>query len=186
MSLKNFITLREYTNGPYSLTLGEYDGKLCLCDWTDSVKFDAGLRKLARLMKCKTRYDDGDSHSPVLDLAAAQLDEYFARRRKAFSVPLTVTGSEFHRRAMDTLLTIPYGTTISYSDLSLMLNGGKTMSQCIGSCIGSNLLSIFIPCHRIVARQFSNGGYRGGLTVKKSLLALEASPDESDTENTPK
>lgn len=173
MSLKKYIILREYHNGDYHLTLGEYEGKLCLCDWTNSVKYDAGLRKLCRLIRCRTRFENEEDKTSVLDMAAVQLDEYFAGTRKNFNVPLHIVGSEFHLKAMEIIQTIKYGEQVSYGDFSNMINGGKSMSQCIGSCIGSNLLSIFIPSHRIVAKLFHNGGYRGGLSVKKALLKLE-------------
>lgn len=173
MSLKKYILLREYINGDFHLTLGEYEGKLCLCDWTDSVKYEAGLRKLCRLVRCRTRYENVEEKSSVLDMATIQLDEYFSGKRKNFNVPLHIVGSEFHQRAMEILQTIKYGEKVTYGDFSFMINGGKSMSQCIGSCIGSNLLCIFIPCHRVVAKLFHNGGYRGGLSIKQSLLKLE-------------
>lgn len=173
MAIKKSIFFREFNKNNFHLTLAAYDDKLCLSDWTDSVKFDSGIRKLSRLLHAKIYPENPNDPQPVLDLAEKQLTEYLEGKRKSFSVPLIIVGSDFHQKAMDHLLTIPYGEHSTYKDLAEKLTDGKRMSQCIGSCIGSNLLSIFIPCHRVISKQFINGGYRGGLPIKQALLDLE-------------
>ncbi|MCM1290505.1 MAG: methylated-DNA--[protein]-cysteine S-methyltransferase [Prevotella sp.] len=173
MATKNDIYYRAYTNGQIHLTLASFDHKLCLCDWSDSVKFESGIRKLTRLLRGKLVNADA-LEDPVLDKASLQLDEYFAGKRKEFDVPLMILGSEFHCKAMSMLQSIPYGKVTTYKELADALIESNKMSQCIGSCIGSNLLSIFIPCHRVVSKEFHNGGYRGGIRIKEHLLVHES------------
>ena len=173
MTNKSKIIYRSFSYGEIHLTLAAFEGKLCLCDWQDSVKYDSGIRKITRTLRAKMAPEDPENPYPVLSLAETELSQYLRGERRRFSVPLLITGSDFHLKAMNHLLTIPYGETATYKDLADKLTDGGRMSQCIGSCVGSNLLSIFIPCHRVISRQFSNGGYRGGLTMKKLLLELE-------------
>lgn len=170
---REIIRYREYNEGDIHLTLGAYKGKLCLCDWHESVKFDGGVRKLMRELRGLLEEEPADDRDPVLDMAEAQLKEYFAGKRREFSVPLLIVGSDFHRQAMEYLKSIPYGEVRTYKMMAEKLLSGGRVSQCIGSCIGSNILSIFVPCHRVISESFTNGGYRGGLIVKQKLLRME-------------
>lgn len=109
---------------------------------------------------------------PVLD-AARQLDEYFARRRRSFDLPLALGGTEFQRQVWTTLAEIPYGETISYGELARWV-GRPGASRAVGQANGANPIAIILPCHRVIAADGSIGGYGGGLPTKRMLLALES------------
>ena len=111
--------------------------------------------------------------TPVLALAAAQLAEYFAGARRDFDVPLGPHGTGFQRLVWAELEKIPYGATRSYGELARLL-GRPAASRAVGAANGRNPISIFVPCHRVIAGSGALTGYAGGLAAKRWLLAHEA------------
>ena len=71
------------------------------------------------------------------------------------------------------LMNIPYGTTISYAELSRRL-GRPTAMRAVANANGANAISIFAPCHRVIGADGSLTGYGGGLDAKRFLLNLES------------
>lgn len=112
------------------------------------------------------------SESPVLQLAAAQLEEYFAGTRRAFDLPLDLRGTPFQLRAWNALAEIPYGTTVSYTEQARLLGVPRAV-RAIGAANGRNPLPIVLPCHRVIGASGALTGYGGGLDVKRWLLAHE-------------
>jgi methylated-DNA-[protein]-cysteine S-methyltransferase len=109
--------------------------------------------------------------TPLLRDARRQLKEYFARRRRAFDLPLAPQGTPFQRRVWDALRRIPYGEQRSYGEIAKAL---RSSPRAVGQACGQNPIPIIIPCHRVVGGQ-SLGGYSGGkgVATKKRLLELE-------------
>lgn len=70
------------------------------------------------------------------------------------------------------LQTIPYGKTVSYTDLAKQLNKTNAV-QAVANANGANAISIFVPCHRVISTDGSLTGYAGGLETKRFLLNLE-------------
>lgn len=87
-----------------------------------------------------------------------------------FDIPYTAKGSRFSVEVWTTLLTVPYGRTISYKDLAQTL---KTSPRAIGQALKANPLPIIIPCHRVLGLHEELTGFSCGLEVKKTLLAIE-------------
>lgn len=110
--------------------------------------------------------------TPVLDEARRQLDEYFAKTRTEFDLPLAPRGEPFQLKVWDLLRQIPYGATRSYGELARML-GDVNYSQAVGAANGRNPISVIVPCHRVIGADGSLTGYAGGLERKRYLLALE-------------
>ena len=106
------------------------------------------------------------------DAARAQLDEYFAGRRRAFELPLAPRGSLFQLHVWRELRAIPYGTTISYGELARRI-GRPGASRAVGLANGRNSLAIVVPCHRVIGADGSLTGYGGGLERKRWLLRHE-------------
>lgn len=113
-----------------------------------------------------------DDHDPLLERAAAQLDEYFARRRLAFDLPLRPAGTEFQRRVWNALLEITFGQTMSYGELATTL-GDANASRAVGLANGRNPIAIIIPCHRVIGADGSLTGFGGGIERKRFLLEME-------------
>lgn len=117
--------------------------------------------------------DPGPITQPLAD-AAAQLEEYFAGRRRSFDLPLDPGGTPFQVTVWRTLEEIPYGETVTYAELAVWV-GRPGAFRAVGQANGANPLPIVCPCHRVVAAGGRLGGYGGGLEVKRRLLALEGS-----------
>ena len=102
-----------------------------------------------------------------------QLQEYFQGDRETFSLKLNPEGTEFQKRVWDELLTIPYGKTTSYLNLSKQLGDVKAI-RAIANANGKNPLWIIVPCHRVIGSDGSLTGYAGGLHRKQWLLEHES------------
>jgi len=113
-----------------------------------------------------------DADHPVLRQAQAQLDAYFAGRRRTFSVPLDFIGTAFQKRVWTALLEIPFGETRSYGQLAAHL-GHPSAARAVGAANGRNPISIIAPCHRVVGARGQLTGFAGGLEAKAFLLGLE-------------
>ncbi|HEX7574116.1 MAG TPA: methylated-DNA--[protein]-cysteine S-methyltransferase, partial [Bacteroidota bacterium] len=108
----------------------------------------------------------------VLRRLREELREYFAGKLRKFTVPLAFPGSEFQQRVWKGLLSIPYGSTLSYEGLAEKLNAPGAQ-RAVGHSNGLNRIAILIPCHRVVNKDGKLGGYGGGLWRKRALLDLE-------------
>lgn len=114
---------------------------------------------------------ENDAH-PLLLQAERQLQEYFAGRRRRFSVPLSINGSDFQKKVWRALSEIPYGETLSYLDIARQIGQPKAC-RAVGQANRANPLPILLPCHRVIARDGRLGGYAGGAAEKQFLLELE-------------
>lgn len=101
-----------------------------------------------------------------------QLEEYFDGDRKEFDLPLELSGSAFQKDVWLSLAQIPYGETVSYAELAMMV-GRPTAFRAVGQANGANPIPIVLPCHRVIASGGTLGGYGGGLETKRRLLTLE-------------
>lgn len=114
-------------------------------------------------------------HAPArLDLAARQLDEYFAGTRRTFELPLDwrlVSG--FRGTVLHHLPDIDYGHTASYAAVAA-LSGSPRAVRAVGTACATNPLPVVVPCHRVVRSDGAMGGYLGGVQAKRLLLDLEA------------
>ena len=114
---------------------------------------------------------DHDQH-PVLKKTIHQLNEYFEGQRKSFDTPLVLKGTNFQQKVWKQLLQIPYGHTISYSELAIRL-GDPQKARAVAGANGLNPIPIIIPCHRVIGADNKLTGYSGGIERKQFLLQLE-------------
>lgn len=115
----------------------------------------------------------------VLEDAVHQLKEYFEGVRKTFDLTLNPQGTDFQKRVWEALLTIPFGKTVSYLELSKRLGDVKAI-RAVAAANGKNPLWIVVPCHRVIGSNGDLVGYAGGLHRKKWLLEHE-SPSKQQT-----
>lgn len=106
----------------------------------------------------------------VLKEAVAQLNAYFAGRRKKFDLPLYRVGTLYRKKVWVHAAKIPYGHTRSYADLALDVGGA---ANSIAAACAVNPLLILVPCHRVIGSDGLLMGYAGGIWRKKMLLDLE-------------
>ncbi|AFL69782.1 methylated-DNA--[protein]-cysteine S-methyltransferase [Sulfurospirillum barnesii] len=125
---------------------------------------------------CALDFDDNgeilkDSNQHI-ELLKKELEAYFAGKLKNFSVPLNPKGTFFQQGVWRVLQRIPYGETISYSHEAELLKQSKAV-RAVANANGKNPIAIVIPCHRVIAKDGSIGGYSSGVWRKEYLLALE-------------
>ncbi len=140
---------------------------LHLLDWPHGGRLETGRDRLAvwgRIASGETRI-----HRDL----RLQLAAYFAGERAAFDLPLAQPGPAFRQSVWQALHTIPAGTTETYSGLARRL-GRPEAPRAVGAANGANLISILVPCHRLVGAGGRLTGYGGGIPRKDWLLRHEA------------
>ncbi len=109
-----------------------------------------------------------------LDQAARELEEYFGRKRRAFTVPVDLQLARGFRRAVLVhLRDIPYGQTQSYRAVAKAAGNPLAIRAAASAC-SHNPVPLVVPCHRVVRSDGSIGEYLGGPEAKQALLAMEA------------
>ena len=113
--------------------------------------------------------------SPILQQTIQWLDQYFNGQIPTVSIPLAPQGTTFQEKVWSQLQHIPYGTSLTYGELSQRVFNSPTPkgAQAIGSAVGANPISLIIPCHRILGKGKALTGYTGGLSIKRALLTIE-------------
>jgi methylated-DNA-[protein]-cysteine S-methyltransferase len=114
-----------------------------------------------------------DEKHLILRETERQLKEYFAGKRKSFSLALDMRGTRFQNDVWEALLAIPFGETRSYGQLAKQL-GNPNATRAVGAANGRNPISIVVPCHRVIGSSGKLTGFAGGLDTKAHLLKLEA------------
>ncbi len=117
--------------------------------------------------------DGEERETALLNKVKTQLSEYFDGKRREFDLPLAFDcGTEFQRRAWEFLLTLPYGTSVSYGDVAKAAGNARAV-RAAGNAVGRNPIAVIVPCHRVLAKGGALGGFSGGLDKKRFLLRLE-------------
>jgi len=115
---------------------------------------------------------DPENSNEVLEICKQQINEYFSGERKEFDVNISQDGTEFQQQVWDELIKIPHGKTVSYNYIAEKV-GGRNMMRAVGSANGKNLISIIVPCHRVIGSDGKLTGYAGGMWRKEWLLKHE-------------
>lgn len=111
--------------------------------------------------------------TPHLTTARRELDEYFARDRRSFDVPLDWRLSRaFRLDVLRATAAIPYGSTDSYKGVAAAA-GSPNAVRAAGTALATNPLPVLVPCHRVVKSDGGLGRYLGGVPMKTELLTLE-------------
>lgn len=132
---------------------------------------EKGTVQLEKLRK-KLKDDMIEGENEHLTRLKVQLDEYFKGKRTAFDLNLVLTGTPFQKQVWKALMDIPFGKTRSYKEQATAI-GKPSAVRAVANANGDNLISIVIPCHRVIGSNGSLTGYGGGLDRKKWLLDLE-------------
>lgn len=141
---------------------------ICLLEFSDRKMLQSEYDELARLLN--TTFKKGlNKHLRQL---RKQLKEYFAGKRKEFSLPLVNPGTDFQQAVWKELQKIPFGEISTYHEQAAALNN-KGATRAVAHANASNRITIIIPCHRVIGADGNLVGYGGGLKRKKWLLDHE-------------
>ena len=162
-SMQNYFASRtiayESPIGCIGIVAADQDNISHLC-FTDNIPFNEPLH-------LQDQY-------PVLTCVKKLLDQYFAGEPfESSEVPIRIDwGTHFQNKVWDTIRQIPHGEVRSYKWIAEHIGKPKAV-RAVGSAVGANAVSIFIPCHRVIRSDGTLGGYGGGIERKRQLLALE-------------
>ena len=132
---------------------GSRAGSLILLEFTNRRLMEAQIETLGKRFKATFLPED----NAVIKTTRRELDEYFAGKRREFTIPLDFPGTPFETKVWTELLRIPYGETRSYEELA-ELTSTKGAVRAVGSANGRNRIAIVIPCHRVVNKSGALGG----------------------------
>ncbi len=180
--MQNRILARTLETPVGDLLAGVYEPEsdpaavaLCLLEFTSRPRLQSEKHDLERQLHARFEWaDDCESGEPaceLLDETQSQLATYFAGARHQFDLPLRLPGTEFQQRVWNELQNIPFGQTISYDTLAKRVD---SVPRAVGGANGANRVPIVVPCHRVIAKDGSLGGFGGGLHVKEKLLDHES------------
>lgn len=164
---RNIVYWTLLNHGQWKLYLAATTEGLCYAG-----PHDAPFEELAAWSKKRLPTYSLVEDSSILEPYAEELIDYMEGKRKAFTMPLDLHGTPFQQSVWMALQEIPYGQTVSYSDIAERIQNPKSV-RAVGAAIGANPLLITVPCHRVIGKNGNLTGFRGGLEMKKQLLALE-------------
>lgn len=107
-----------------------------------------------------------------LKMEIRQIKEYFAGKRRYFELKVYLKGTDFRNKIWQSLTETNYGETISYSELAKR-SGNKRAVRAAATGCAVNPVPIIIPCHRVIAKNGSIGGFGWGIKMKEFMLKLE-------------
>ena len=141
---------------------------VCLLSFFGQKNLEEQIQKVQKFFDAEAI----PAHNKYFECLQKELDEYFDGTRIDFTIPLQLVGTSFQQDVWKILTHIPYGDTISYKDEAALLKNPKAV-RAVGTANGKNMISILIPCHRIIQTTGGLGGYAGGVDKKQALLELE-------------
>jgi AraC family transcriptional regulator of adaptative response/methylated-DNA-[protein]-cysteine methyltransferase len=86
---------------------------------------------------------------------------------------VVLIGTDFELRVWETLLRIPMGRAMSYSEIAAKVGAPKA-ARAVGAAVGKNPISFVVPCHRVMGKSGAITGYHWGITRKRAMLGWEA------------
>jgi len=86
---------------------------------------------------------------------------------------VVLIGTDFQVRVWESLLKIPFGKAVTYSDIANDIGNPKAM-RAVGAAVGANPISFVVPCHRALGKSGALTGYHWGLTRKRAMLGWES------------
>lgn len=131
-----------------------------------------GLEREVERLRKKLKSNIIPGHTPLVSSIENELSQYFKGKLKEFKTPLTLLGSPFQKSVWEELKKIPFGETLSYSDLAAAI-AKPSAFRAVAQANGANQFAIVIPCHRVININGELGGYGGGLARKKWLINHE-------------
>lgn len=168
------MVVKDYESPCGMLYLASIGSKLCLSSWHGL----SGCKDFEQNLEVESDYQQEWN---VLEKAESELEEYFRGERHSFDIPLKLYGTEFQKRVWEALLSIPYGTTVSYGRVASMIGKPGAVRAVAGAC-NKNPLAIFVPCHRVTGQGGKLRGYAGGLEKARKLIDLEKTDSLFDSD----
>ena len=167
---KNIISVTRILTPLGPMLAGATENGICLLEFVDRRMLETQIKRLKKIFNAE--FIPGENkHFVELN---KQLTEYFEGKRKEFTLPLLLNGTDFQQKVWKELQKIPFGSTRSYQEQAVALENPKAV-RAVAKANGDNRISIIIPCHRVIGKNGRLVGYGGGMWRKQFLLNLEKS-----------
>lgn len=161
------MTFFQYYSSPIGRILLMSDESALKGLWFDNEKIFSQINEALKT----------NESTQVLDITKRWLDIYFSGMEPDFTPKLNPDGTAFRLAVWKKLLQIPYGQTTTYGEIARQIAAERKIprmsSQAVGGAVGSNDISIIIPCHRVIGANGNLTGYGGGIDRKIMLLKTE-------------
>ncbi len=158
-----------FLNGPLGRVLiGATDKGVCWLSFADEGGEEAHLGEMKQDWSAAEFIHDTEYISPL----AAQAFAFALNRKMEEPLRLHVRGTNFQLKVWEALLKIPFGSRVTYGDIASSIGAPKA-NRAVGSAVGANLISVLIPCHRVILSSGVIHNYRWGVARKKCVLAME-------------
>ncbi len=149
-----------------SFFIAKNENGVCYIDLNDDKK--------KFLAKLKCYLDEKAVEKPAeLSYEISQIKDYFSGKRANFDMKIYLKGTGFQTSVWQALAETAYSETVSYSELAKRA-GNKKAFRAAATCCAINPVPIIIPCHRVIAKDGSIGGFGGGVAMKEFMLELES------------
>ncbi|MDO5607174.1 MAG: methylated-DNA--[protein]-cysteine S-methyltransferase [Capnocytophaga sp.] len=165
---EKYIFLKRFDTPLGTMTACADEKGICLLEFSDRKTLPAELEEISKYFDANIVPEE----NPHFTILENELSEYFDGKRKAFTVPLSLVGTDFQKSVWHVLQQIPYGETWSYSRQARILGDAKKV-RAVANANALNKICIIIPCHRVVGSNGKLTGYSGGIWRKQKLLELE-------------
>lgn len=116
--------------------------------------------------------EEVEQETPLIKKAKEQLEEYFNKKRKRFDLPFELKGSSFQQKVYNALTKIPYGATVSYNDVAVMINHPNAY-RAVGNANNKNKLFLLVPCHRVTTKSGKLSGREDWTQKQQWLIDFE-------------
>lgn len=177
MASKNILFIQYFKTTIGEIIIGDFENKICLLDY----RYRKMRGQVDKRIQTALNAVYFEKETPVIRAAQLQIKSYLKGSLTKFSLPIEMIGTSFQLSVWKALLTIPYGSTISYLELAQKI-GDKKAVRAVAAANGANALALMIPCHRVIGSNNKLMGYAGGIPVKKKLLNLEMSQSQNPNE----
>lgn len=155
------MTLGKYFSPLGEITIAVEDG--CVAGlWLKGQKYYGS----------EIKADASYGEHPLIDKAKDWLNVFFSGKEPTFCLPLATPKTANIARVRKAMLSVPYGTTISYSELAEKAGLGSAV-RAVAGIVARNPFIIIVPCHRIISKNGNLTGYVAGLERKEKLLEIE-------------
>lgn len=156
-------------DGPFGRTLiGVTEKGVCWLSFTEPEGLERSLAEMKADWPAARFVPDEAVVGPV----AAQVFAFARGDKLDRPLGLFVQGTNFQLKVWEALLRIPSGACVTYGDLANAV-GAPRAARAVGAAVGANMISLLIPCHRVILASGVVHNYRWGAARKKALLAIE-------------
>ena len=158
-----------FLNGPLGRVLIAATEKgVCWMSFAEEGGDELHLAEMMHDWDAAEFVQDKDYVTPL----AAQAFAFALNRKLDEPLRLHVRGTNFQLKVWEALLKIPYGARCTHGDIASEIGKPKA-NRAVGAAVGANLISVLIPCHRVILSSGVIHNYRWGVARKKAVLAME-------------